>query len=800
MIRRWFWREWRTPSLLIVWLALALAVACVLALGRIGDRLDQGLQRQGREAIAADRVLRSYTPVPEAWLAQARREGIRVSRQWVFSTMAFAGGRLQLAEVKAVDDAYPLYGRLETRPPRQVPRPGEALVAPRLMAQLALRPGDAVEVGDMTLRVVGEVEREPDGGFSLLSSAPRMLIALADAERSGIVQPGSRVSYRYGLAGSREALARYDAYLTPRLQADQRLTQAAQGANVLARTLQRAQQFLLLSALLTLLLAMAAVSVAMGHYCRSRHTLVALLKTLGAGRRLLLKWVVGQWLWLLGSALLVGAGLGLLVERGLLWLLTPLLPAALPSPGLWPWLWALGGIPLMALLAALRPYRQLLAMRPLRVLRADAPSPIWPLRYYLPLMALLLGGGLLWLVGASALMWSLLLGMALLALLLALCGWLGLWSLRRLAPGSLTLRLALGRLLRQPGATLSQLAAFSLSFMLLALLLMLRGDLLDRWRQQLPPDSPNYFLFNISAAQREPLQAFLHAHGVTPQRFYPIALARLTAINGRPPVMQGGDESLNRELNLTWLASLPPGNPLLAGEWPPGAGGVSVEQGVAERLGLTLGDRLTFSGDSRQFSARVTSLRRVDWESLRPNFYFIFPPGGLEGQPQSWLTSLRYDGDTRLLAELNRRFPTLTLVDMGALLLQARQILDQVGRALEVMVLLVVLCGVLLLLAQVQVGMEQRRQELQIYRILGASRRVLRRTLYAEFMLLGLAAGTVAAAAAEAALWLLQRQVFDFPWQPAWPMWLLLPPGAALLLGICGAGLGRGLLRRPSAR
>lgn len=351
MIRRWFWREWRTPSLLIVWLALALAVACVLALGRIGDRLDP------------DRVLRSYTPVPEAWLAQARREGIRVSQQWVFSTMAFAEGKLQLAEVKAVDDAYPLYGRLDTRPSRQMPRPGEALVAPRLMAQLDLRPGDAVEVGDITLRVAGEVDREPDGGFSLLSSAPRMLIALADAERSGVVQPGSRVSYRYGLAGSREALARYDAYLTPRLQADQRLTQAAQGSNVLARTLQRAQQFLLLSALLTLLLAMA----------RRRHALVALLKTLGAGRRLLLKWVVGQWLWLLGSALLVGAGLGVAIGAAAARRAAVARSLALAVGA--------GGIPLMALLVALRPYRQLLAMRPLRVLRADAPCPVWPLRY-----------------------------------------------------------------------------------------------------------------------------------------------------------------------------------------------------------------------------------------------------------------------------------------------------------------------------------------------------------------------------------------------------------------------------------
>lgn len=196
-------------------------------------------------------------------------------------------------------------------------------------------------------------------------------------------------------------------------------------------------------------------------------------------------------------------------------------------------------------------------------------------------------------------------------------------------------------------------------------MLTLRGDLLDRWRQQLPADSPNYFLLNIDADQRPALAAFLQQHGVTPSRFYPIVLARLTAINGQPPALQGQEESLNRELNLTWLADLPTGNPLMAGHWPPGEGGVSVEQGLAGRLGLKLGDQLTFSGDSRQFSAEITSLRRVDWESLRPNFYFIFPPGALDAQPQSWLTSFRYQGDTRLLVQLNRQFPTLTLLDMG---------------------------------------------------------------------------------------------------------------------------------------
>ncbi|MEQ4532096.1 MAG: putative ABC transporter permease subunit YbbP [Mixta sp.] len=794
MIWRWFWREWRSPSLLIVWLALTLAVACVLALGTLGDRMEKGLSQQSREFMAGDRTLRSAHPIPEPWLAQAQQLGLKVSGQLTFMTMTFSGETPQLAGVKAVDNRYPMFGELRTDPPNLKPQPGSVLLAPRLMALLNVKPGDELDVGDSTLRIAGTVLQEPDAGFNPFQTAPRLLMNLADVEKTGAVQPGSRLTWRYKFAGDPEALSRYDSWITPQLKSDQRWLSVENSEDALGRSMQRAQQFLLLSALLTLLLAVAAVAVAMSHYCRSRYDLVAVLKTLGAGRRALRRLIVGQWLAVLLLAALAGSILGAGFEALLLKMLRPVLPGELPAAGIWPWVWALGALFAISLLVGLRPYRLLLATQPLRVLRQDIVASVWPLRIYLPAMALVVVALLVLLVGNSKLLWALLGGIVLLAALLAALGWGALWLLGRLTVRRLALRLAVNRLLRQPWVTLSQLAAFSLSFMLLALLLVLRGDLLDRWQQQLPAGSPNYFLLNISREQVADVQHFLAQHQITPGTFYPVARVRLTEINHQPadPSL---DNALNRELNLTALARRPEHNPIVAGQWPPRAGEVSMEVELADRLGVKLGDTLTFTGDTQQFSATISSLRKVDWESLRPNFFFIFPPGALDEQPQTWLTSFRLDGHNEVLAQLNRAFPTLSLLDIGAMMRQIGQILTQVSQALEIMVVLVTACGLLLLLAQVQVGMRQRRQELVVYRTLGAGKKLLRTTLWYEFALLGVVAGAAAALGAEAALWGLQRKVFDFPWQPDYRLWLALPLSGALLLSLCGGWLGIRLLR-----
>lgn len=800
MIWRWFWREWRSSSLLIVWLALTLAVACVLSLGTISSRMEKGLSQQSRDFLAGDRVLSAAYPVPERWLLEAKQQGLTVSRQLSFMTMTFAGDRPHLAEVKATDLAYPLYGKLDTQPAGVRLEPGTVLVAPRLLSLLGVKVGDMLDVADTSLKIVGEVIQEPDSGFNPFQTSPRIIINLADVEKTGAIQPGSRLTYRYMFAGTPDAVAQFSDWLAPQLQPEQRWYGLQTSGGALGKSLQRAQQFLLLSALLTLLLAIAAVAVAMSHYCRSRYDLVAVLKTLGAGRRALRRLIIGQWLSVLVLAGFCGSVIGLLFEKILVRLLSPVLPAALPAAGLWPWGWSIGSLVLISLLVGIRPYWQLLATQPLRVLRRDVSANVWPLRYFIPLMLMVVIGLLVLLIGGNALLWAVLGGMVVLALLLGVIGWGGLLLLRRLTVTRLSLRLAINRLLRQPWMTLTQLAAFSLSFMLLALLLALRGDLLDRWQQQLPPDSPNYFLLNMTPQQVPEVTEFLIRHQITPSTFYPIVRVRLTEINQqlateRVHEDEPGGEAVNRELNLTWQQDLPAHNMLTAGQWPPKADEVSMEQGIAERLGIKIGDKLTFSGDTQSFGATVSSIRQVNWESLRPNFYFIFPPGALEQQPQTWLTSFRYQGDGDALTQLNRQFPTLSLLDIGAMLKQVGQVLQQVSRALEVMVVLVIICGTLLLLAQVQVGMRQRRQELVVYRTLGASKRLLRGTLWWEFALLGLVAGMAAAIGAEAALWALQRLVFDFPWQPNWIMWWLLPLASALLLSACGGWLGARLLQ-----
>ncbi|MGC6387762.1 putative ABC transporter permease subunit YbbP [Ewingella sp. S1.OA.A_B6] len=800
MIWRWFWREWRQPSLLIVWLALTLAVSCVLALGSISDRMEKGLSQQSRDFIAADRVLRSARPITEAWLEDASKQGLKVSRQLSFMTMTFAGDTPQLADVKATDQAYPLYGDLQTQPPGVKPEPGTVLAAPRLMALLNVKVGDNLEVGDATLKIAGEVIQEPDSGFNPFQTAPRVIMNLDDVPKTGAIQPGSRVTYRYMFAGSPENIKTYGDAIQGLLKPDQRWYGMEDSEGALGKSLQRSQQFLLLSALLTLMLSIAAVAVAMGHYCRSRYDLVAVLKTLGAGKTALQKLIIGQWVSVLLLAAVCGSVIGLLFEALLMKMLAPVLPAALPPSGIWPWVWSMGSLVVISLLVGARPYKQLLATQPLRVLRNDVVANVWPLRWFIPVMLVIVVGLLAALVGGSTLLWSLLAGVMVLSLLLGAIGWGSLLLLRRITVGKLPLRLAINRLVRQPWVTLSQLAAFSMSFMLLALLLVLRGDLLDRWEQQLPPDSPNYFLLNITKDQVPQVTDFLRQHQTEPETFYPIVRVRLTKINQHiaTDIIKPDDaagEAVNRELNLTWMQGLPDHNPLLAGNGPPQAGEVSIDDGLAGRLGVKIGDTLTFSGDTQEFSAKISSLRKVDWDSLRPNFYFIFPSGALDAQPQSWLTSFRYHGDGKTITQLNRQFPTLSLLDIGAMLKQVGQVLQQVSRALEVMVILVMLCGGLLLLAQIQVGMRQRRQELIVYRTLGASKKLLRSTLWCEFAVLGLVAGIAAAVGAEASLWILQRKVFDFPWEPNLVLWWSVPLVSALLLSLCGGWMGVRLLR-----
>ncbi|MDK7223822.1 ABC transporter permease, partial [Proteus mirabilis] len=583
MIWRWFWREWRSPALLIVWLSLALAVACVLALGRIGDRIDKSIYAQSRDLIAGDLVLRASYPVDENWLAEAKRMGLTLSRQMQFTTMSYApeGDTPQLALVKAADNLYPLYGELETQPAGLKAEKGTALVDARLLALLGIKVGDNIDVGDATFTISGVLVQEPDSGFNPFQIAPRILINLADVEATGAVQPGSRLTYRYMFAGNEALIDEYQQRFDPLLKPDQRWNSLKQDNGALSQSMERAKNFLLLSALLTLLLAISAVAVSMTHYCRSRHTLIAVLKTLGADNHALRKWIIGQWGVIIVAAIVGGSLVGWGFELVLLQILAPVLPKSLPDASFMPWLWSVGSLLLIALLTGLRPYHQLMSTQPSRVLRSGTTAPSWPLRYYLPIVALIVVGALTLFAGTGVLLWSILLGIVVIAFLLGVIGWLGLWLLKQFKFKQLSARLAVTRLLRQPFQTMTQLAAFSLSFMLLTLLVLLQGDLLEKWQQQLPEDSPNYFLINMSKPQVQQINTLLATYHVAPTDAYPVVLARLTAINDHnakvwADARDAGNNTVRRELNLTWHSELPKDNVIVEGSWPPVGNGVSI--------------------------------------------------------------------------------------------------------------------------------------------------------------------------------------------------------------------------------
>lgn len=833
MILKWFWREWKTPSLIIVWLAMSLSVAAILSLGNLGDRLEQRLNSYSKEFLAGDIVLRSTRPADATWLSDARASNLKVSEQLSFQTMAFAAENSSpsdteistplLVSVKATDDLYPLYGELRTAPAAQKIQPGGVIVAKDALVRLGIKVGDFIDIGDASFKILAEIVNEPDAGFSGIQTSPKVLMHLSDIDKTGAVQLGSRLTYRYMFAGDNDAITRYQTELEPKLTTGFRFV-GGSDASGLNRTVDRAKQFLILCSILTILLSACAVAVAMTHYTRTRYKVIAVLKTLGATHAILRRWIIGQWIVLLLVSILTGGLLGILTEHALILALGNVLPPDLPKPTFKPWIWASASVLSMALLVGLRPYIQLLVTPPIRVLRQVALTSHWPLKIYMPVMSVIVLSLLLFLVGLNKIVWSVLFGILLLGVLLGVVGWLLLGLLKKIKTNNLAFRLAINRLLHQPIITISQLSAFSISFMLLSLLIALQGDLISRWQAQLPKETPSYILMNINEAQKQKIDVFFENQSIEASTdYFTIVLARITKLNGidaKEAVGEdaAGAESLNREINLTQLNELPSSNLILEGTWPPKKGETSVEQSVANQLGIQLGDEITFDSGGRTFSAKVTSIRQVNWESMQLNFYFIFPIGDLDNYTKMWITPLVLEATNsiklstesakhnegnqmqrvRMMADFSHQFPTISVLDVTALLKQAEQIIAQVSGALQFMAGLVILCGILLMFAQVQVSMRQRHIELVVYKTLGANANTLNKTIWIEFLILGAVSGFVAILGAEVALWSLQKFVFEFPWEPNYKLWLMTPIASSSLLILCGFILSRKLLNRRS--
>ncbi|WP_337077245.1 ABC transporter permease [Aeromonas dhakensis] len=775
-------------------LALALSVACVLSVALVADRLDAGLKASGRDFIGADRALRSATPAPAGWLEQAVKTGLVVQTTVSFNSMLFHGDALQLASIRAVPENFPFYGKLELIPQR-APAPGEIWLSARVMQLLAAKPGDELEVGNTVLKVAGVLGQEPDQGFSPFLLAPRALIHSADVEATGALLPGSRQQWRYLFKGSREQVAEYERWLKPRLKAGQKLIKPDDQGSQVGRSLANAERFFRLASLAGVLLGALAMGIAVRHFAERQTNMVALLKTLGASRRTLWQ-LMGT---LLLSLTLAGALLGLVAGSAMQWLtlhlLGNLLPADLPPPSWRPFALGLAVAFFITLLLAFVPFLRLLKVPPLRVLRRELEAGIPP---WLALPVALLGlFGLVWGFTADAtLALGLIGGMGLLMGLLAVIASL-LLRLGRWVQGPHALRLAISHLSRERGSGLFQLAGFALALMLFGLLWAARVDLLGEFSARLPADAPNRFLVNVADGEREGILADLRQAGAVTSDFYPMVRGRLVSIASEAvrDTDEDGREGVNRELNFTTTATLPPDNTLTAGRWLDGPGQVSVDKDLAKRLDIALGDTLGFTIEGRSFKAKVTSLRAIKWDNMRPNFYMIFSPDVLAPFSQTWLGSYRLPEQGRVAeVELIRRHPTVSLIDVDDLIVRLTAVSDQVSRALGLMLGLVTVAALLVLLTQTQASMAHRRRELLLMRTLGAGSELLRKMLRWELVASGLLAGLCAAMVVELCSFGLQWWWFEGQWQFHWAIWAGLPLLGAVLVTLAGQGMQRQLL------
>lgn len=799
-------RDARAGELRVLFFALLVAVAASTAIGYFGARLNGAMLLRATEFLGADLVVEGSSPARPEQIQAGEALKLKHAQIVVFSTVIATDAGIQLSSIKAVDGVYPLRGELKSAAdlyqPEEVsrgPKPGEAWAESRLLPAVDLKVGDDIDVGSKTLKLTRVLTYEPDRAGNFYSLTPRVMINMADLQATGVVQPGSRVSYRDMWTGPPEALAAYRKAIEPGMEPHQEIKDARDGSQQIGGALGKAERYLNMASLVAVLLAGVAVALSAARFAVRRFDASALMRCLGLSRNEALVLFSLQLAMLGLLAALSGALLGWLAQLALFALLHNLLPATVPPGGVMP---ALAGIGtgLVALAGfALPPLAALGRVPPLRVLRRDMlpiPASSW-LVYGAALLAL---GLIMWRLSLDlVLTFALLGGGVIAAVVLGGLLLLALKSLRRLlARASLPWRLGLGQLLRYPMAAAGQSLAFGLILLSMGLIALLRGELLDTWQNQLPKDAPNYFVLNVLPDQKDAFSQQISKLSPHAAPLYPVVPGRLLNINDKPvsdfvTKDSRGENATRRDLNLTWSANMPEGNTLTAGNWWPANGetsatpGVSVEAKLADSLQIKLGDRLNFMIGGMSRDAVVTSLRDVNWDTFQPNFFIIFQPGTLQDLPTTYMTSFYLPaGNDKQIVELSRTFPAISILGVEALLEQVRSILDQVTLAVQFVLLFVLAAGIAVLFSGLQATLDERIRQGALVRALGAERALLVKARRIEFGLLGAVSGLLAALGCELVTFTLYRYAFNLDWAPhAWL--LLLPVIGALLVG--GAGV-----------
>jgi len=825
-------QQLKRGELTIFLLAIALAVTSVFSLSGFGERLNQALVLKSSNFLAADRLLSSAHPIDESLIAQANEFELKSARYLSFNSMIFGNDQMLLSYTKAITGPYPLRGEMKisqqalttapTDSQGQVvygpPPPGTVWVVNEVLTRLRIAIGDKLEVGDALFTVGGIITQEPDASFSIFNSSPTIFINGDDVAATNIIRPGSRLFYNYLYSGSDDNLSDYYQAIKPQLSTNQNWQDIKSERSPLANSLNRANQFLLLASLLGIILAATAISVTAQRYTQAQFDTVALLKTLGTPDGTIRKMFIFQLSSLTIVGVLIGLGVGFVLQEGAFALVKIYLPQSLPeqmpSLGFKPFAIAISTGVICAAMFSLTPMLRLFKVPVMRVIKRDMS----PQSFKLWLNGLVFGGAifLLLLIYSQDLRLSLI-TLCVAALIAALLSLLAL-ALIKLSRGkkfsaASPWKLAIASLYQRAQAASMQIASIATAIMLMLIILLLRNELIDEWQAQIPSGTANHFIGNVTPDQVEPIKKLMAHYDVESSDLYPIIRGRMSQINGE--VIGGYDSEGNteqdnkrsgrrgfgRELSLTWRDTLPDQNPLEEGEWwavDESEHQVSIEHDAAKRLDIKIGDMLTIMIGAEQVTAKVTSLRNVHWRSMRPNFILIFNRATLGDMPSTYISSFYISSEQQsMLNELLAQFPTISLIKIDRLIKKLKEIIEQVSLALSYIMVLVICASILVLLVQIQASYQQRHQDLVILRTLGAGKKLLKRAIAIEFLISGALAGFIAALTTELALWLLQTFVIEMQWQPHPMLWLGATVIGSVFVALIGTRACKDLTQLP---
>jgi putative ABC transport system permease protein len=810
-------RDWRAGELRILAGALVIAVASITSVAFFGDRVSQALVRDAHQLLGADLVMVSDHPFDEAVEKAVRARGLQSAAAVTFISMAMAGDNSQLAGVKAVTGNYPLRGRLRIAPAPGAPDAqaasgparGEVWVEERLVTALAAPVGARLKLGRSELKVAAVLTLEPERSANFFNVAPRLIMNIADVPATGLVQTGSRVWYYHYAAGERRQVAALEKEMKGLLGRGQRVENLETGRPEVRATIERAERFLGLTALLAAILAGVAIALGARRFVERHLDGCAVMRCLGATQSRLVRLYGGEFLVLGVLACAAGVVVGYAAQAAIAAALTDLLRADLPAPTLLPALQGfLVGVVLL-LGFALPPLLQLKNVPAVRVIRRESGAPQGGAVAAYAAGLIALAGLLVWQAGDMKMGAYVVGGFAVAVLAFAALSWAALRLLTHRAVmrrvRSSTWRYGLSQLRRHAGGNAVQTASLALGLTAMLLLTFTRNDLIDAWRRSAPPDAPNRFVLGIQADQVQEVRRFFSANGLN-VGLSPMVRGRVVAHNERPVSEADYTEErarrlIEREFNLSYMESPPAHNRITAGQWfAPDASEISVEEGIAKTLGWKLGDTLRFNVGGEAFAARITSLRALRWDSMKVNFFVITPPKLLEGFPASYISAFHVEpGQEEALNALVKRFPNITLVDVGAAVRQAQGVVDQLISAVQFVFLFALVAGLLVLYSALVATEDQRRREAAVMRVYGASRAQVAGSQRAEFLAMGVLAGVLATLGAAAIGQLIARRVFELDLPPSWELWVVGPLAGVALLSLNAWLSARKVLRASPA-